>query len=297
MALLSLLNDETRSDARQLGQRLQMLPLENVEALIQEILQSVGKGEFAWKKDPLTRSILKEVLENGRFDQYRELTQDYLRRGIEVIPYWDPRFPEKLRPISAPPLLIYIRGSTFPGLAPIAIVGTRRASEKGLNLSFEFAQYFAGRGRTVVSGLALGIDSEAHRGALDGGGTTIAVLPGHVEHVLPRSNADLAQSIEENGALVSEVSRQAQLHKGRYIERNRITSGLSDGVVVVECVGRGGSLHQAKFAIAQGRPTYVVDQGTFDDPAAEEGFRRLRNLGAVPVARPEDLQESLTARS
>src|SRR5207244_6153272 len=102
-------------------------------------------------------------------------------------------------------------------------------------------------------------------------------------------NAKLADAIKTNGALVSEVSRHALVHKGRFVERNRITSGLSKDVIVVESVRTGGTLQQVRFALSQGRPTYVLDHGQFENHDARAGFRRLVEMGAVAIRSPKDV--------
>lgn len=289
LALLALLNDSNRSDVRELRPRLQMLHVEKAAAVLDEALRHVGKGEFLWKSDPLLRVVVKEALDGDRVSRYIESLDAFREGGVKVVPYWDSEFPDRLRRVSDAPLVVYFRGTTFPGTAPVAIVGTRTATDKGLDLAVEFAHHLASRGRTIVSGLARGIDTAAHLGALKAGGTTLAVLAGHVGHVYPAENRALAGEIVEHGGLVSEVTNLAELHKGRFVERNRITSGLSEAVVIVEFASRGGTLQQAKFAISQGRRTYAVDHGEFETREAADGHRRLVQLGAVPVTAPEEV--------
>ncbi len=266
-----------------------MLKSQGVNELLEESISRSKEGELVWKADPLLRQILKEFSGSNKLEKYVDVIQRYLSEGIRIVDFWDESYPERLRHISNPPLLLFIRGKRFPGSAPVAIVGTRQASSTGLKLSHDFAGFLAERGHTIVSGLAWGIDSAAHQGALDAAGSTVAILAGHIEHVYPKENTKLARAIMENGSLVSEISRFAWMHKGRFVERNRITSGLSEAVIVVETAKLGGTIQQAKFAIGQGRPTYVVDHGAFQNPAAQEGFQRLVEMGAVAIRTPKGL--------
>ena len=289
LALLAMLNDEGRSDVRELAQRLQMVRAETVRSLLDQALERASDPALLWKADPLLGQILKETSGQQRFGRYLKTVEQYTGKGVKVIDYWDESYPDSLRYVSNPPLLLFVNGTIFPGSSPVAIVGTRRASIQGRKLAHEYGAFFAERGRTVVSGLARGIDSAAHAGALESNGSTVAILAGDIDYVYPPENAKLAEDIKKNGALVSEVTRHALVHKGRFVERNRITSGLSKAVVVVESVRTGGTLQQVRFALSQGRPTYVLDQGDFENADARAGFRRLVEMGAVAIRSPKDV--------
>jgi DNA processing protein len=284
-----MLNDEGRSDVRELAQRLQMIRAETAQSVLDQALERAKDTSLLWKADPLLGQILKETAGQDKFNRYLKSIEQYSANGVKIIDYWDEAFPNNLRYISNPPLVLFVKGTVFPGSSPVAIVGTRRASLKGRKLAREYGSFFAKQGRTVISGLARGIDSAAHAGALDSEGSTVAILAGHIDHVYPPENAKLAEAIIANGALVSEITRHAFVHKGRFVERNRITSGLSKAVVVVESVRTGGTLQQAKFSLSQGRPTYVIDQGEFENPEAKEGFRRLIEMGAVAIQSPKEV--------
>jgi len=267
-----------------------MLSATGLRSFLDEALERMSEKGLSWKSDPLLVQVLKETAGPKRMDHYIAVLNGYRSRGIRIIDYWDGGYPERLRHISNPPLVLFVRGQVFPGSSPVAIVGTRTPSPRGVTLAHEFGSFFAERGHTIVSGLAWGIDSAAHTGALDAGGTTVAILAGHVEHIYPKANTDLAAAIVKRGALVSEVSPEVVLHKGRFVERNRITSGLAHAVIVVESVRSGGTLQQVRFAIGQGRPTYVVDQSDFENPETKEGFQRLREMGATPIRNPTDVR-------
>lgn len=170
--------------------------------------------------------------------------------------------PALLAGIPHAPETLYIKGNNSLLVLPgIAIVGTRKASSQGLEYARKLAQDLAQAGLVIISGLAQGIDGEAHKGALDAGGSTIAVLASSLEerYWFPRAHKALAQSIlESNGALVSEYAHGQPARKGQFIARNRIVSGLAVGVVVVESLTKGGSLITARFAREQGRLVFGV---------------------------------------
>ncbi len=290
MALLALLNDIKRSDVEEVGVKLERFEGEKLEWMLDEALAGMEGARPEWQRDPILRVIVKEDVGGTSLDQYRRLLEGYRARGIRILTFWDEEYPERLRNVSKPPLVLYIRGTVFPGTSPVAIVGTRRASERGLRLAYEYAHYFGGKGRTVVSGLAWGIDGAAHRGALDGAGTTLAVLAGDVDSISPKSHAALAAAITERGALVSEVSPSVKIFPQRFVERNRITSGLARVVIIAESRKKGGTMQQAKFALAQGRRIYVLDHGRFEYPEAREAFKVLKGQGAIPVSSPERVE-------
>src|SRR2546422_7926060 len=244
-----MMNDEGRSDVRELAQRLQMVRAETVRSLLDQALERANNPGLLWKADPLLGQILKETSGQDRLNRYVKSIEQYRAKGVRVIDYWDDAYPDNLRYISNPPLLLFVKGTIFPGSLPVAIVGTRRASLLGRKLAHEYGAFFAERGRTVVSGLARGIDSAAHAGALEARGSTVAILAGDIDYIYPPENAKLADAIKKNGALVSEVSRHALVHQGRFVERNRITSGLSKAVVVVESVRTGGAVRQGKLRL------------------------------------------------
>ena len=288
LAMLAILNDESRSDVRNLITRLVAKPVSEVQGILDESLKRMSEHTLIIATGDLVRQIMKECSSES-ITRYSRVIGDYLDRGVNVLTFWDDRYPSQLRKIAHPPLILYVRGSRFPGSSRIAMVGTREASEKGIELAFEFARDLADRKKTIVSGLARGIDASAHLGALSAGGTTLAILAGHVDHVFPPQNEPLFQEIVSNGALVSEITSEAMIHKGRFVERNRITSGISDSILIVETGGSGGTLHQAKFALGQNRQVFVVNQGVFHDRRAEEGYNLLLKMGAVGIGSPDEI--------
>lgn len=189
-------------------------------------------------------------------------------------------YPALLKEIYNPPAVLYVRGTLPKDGLWVTVVGTRKATEAGLAAAREFSCGLARRGVNIVSGGALGIDSEAHRGALAGGGRTVAVLPCGLDHPYLMDNAVLrSQILEQDGALCTEFPMQTPVAQGSFHIRNRILSGLAHGVLVAEAPERSGALITAKYALEQDREVFVyVGEGkTFGGCAAlaEDGAKRV----------------------
>ncbi|MBI2594658.1 MAG: DNA-protecting protein DprA [Candidatus Colwellbacteria bacterium] len=231
---------------------------------------------------------------------------------FKTINFGDANYPALLREIPNPPKQIYVRG-TLPDqqLPLIAIVGTRKATVAGLGIAEETAGKLARQGLIIVSGLAMGIDTAAHRGALGAGGKTVAVLGNGVDEIYPAQNENLAKEIlETGGAIVSEYPPGEPSFRGNFIQRNRIISGLSVAVVIVEAPMRSGALSTAGFAAEQGRsvfiipgpvthPNYVGSHGLIRDGAilATGANNILEDLGLLQEARlSPETAKALTGR-
>ena len=212
-----------------------------------------------------------------------------LSRKIGILPYGDPEFPPQLREIYDPPFLLFCRGRIPSWEYPfLGIVGTRGPSGSGRKASYGLAFEAAGRGVTVVSGLARGIDGEAHRGSLDGGGCTVAVLGNGADSVYPASHRALAARIlDSGGLLITEFAPGAGVRKHHFPSRNRIISGLCRGVVVVEAPARSGALITADYALEQGRDLFV--HGDCLSGPSGEGTRRLADDGAPVIVSLDDV--------
>ena len=181
------------------------------------------------------------------------------RSGIQVIWYWDREYPPQLREIFDPPVLLYARGGELQNSLPhVAVVGTRYPTRKGKESSWMLGSGLAENGIPVVSGLALGIDSAVHRGVVERNGRTVAVLGNGIDSVYPASNRKLAYEIMDKGGVVlSEFPPGTPPLKYNFPKRNRIISGLSRAVVIVEAPVRSGALITADFALEQGRELFV----------------------------------------
>jgi DNA processing protein len=201
-------------------------------------------------------------------------------------------YPELLKQIGDPPLVLYQHGQFVPEDAlAIAIVGSRHATSYGLKQAEKLARGLALAGFTIVSGLARGIDQAAHRGALEAGGRTIAVLGSGLLNIYPPEHTDLAKQIRNQGVVVSEFGPVHEPKSGSFPQRNRIISGLSLGVVVVEAAQRSGALISARLAMEQNREVYAVPGRV--DSRMSQGCHRLIRDGAKLVETVEDILEEL----
>lgn len=202
-------------------------------------------------------------------------------------------FTPRLRQIPDAPAKIFVRGNLFTNDEPaIAIVGTRKASAQGLKIAGEIAEGLASRGIIIVSGLAMGIDTVAHEGALKSGGKTVAVLGNGLDKIYPAQNQNLAAEIvQKGGAIVSEYEPGVPSFKQNFIQRNRIISGLSLAVIVVEAPERSGALATAGFAARQGREVFVVPGGF--NSYNYVGSHLLIREGARLTASVKDILEDL----
>jgi DNA processing protein len=207
----------------------------------------------------------------------------------------DEDYPRSLREIADAPVVLYVKGS-LPSDDPLSlsIVGSRRASIYGISISEKFAYNLAELGFTIVSGLARGIDTAAHNGALKAFGTTVAVLGCGLDHVYPPENRDLLEKIAETGAIVSEFPMQVLPLPHNFPRRNRIISGLSSAVIVVEAAQRSGALITADFALEQGRDVFAVP-GKIDQ-ASSGGVNNLIKQGAKLITCVEDIVEDMAPR-
>jgi DNA processing protein len=214
------------------------------------------------------------------------------RHGIRVVTWSDPAYPALLAAVIDPPPVLWIRGTAPRFEAPaVAIVGSRAGSPYALAVAERLASELAGRGVVVVSGLARGVDSAAHRGALAGTGTTVAVLGSGADIVYPREHLDLASDIAQRGALVSELAPGTRPLPFFFPMRNRIISGLSRAVVVIEAGEKSGSLITARCALDQGRDVLAVPGNVLS--GRNRGGHALLRDGAKIVESADDILEEL----
>ena len=211
---------------------------------------------------------------------------------VGIITLFDPRYPEALKNIFDAPNLLYVKGRLPETNTPhVAVVGSRAASFYGLKMAKQIAEDLAAAGVVVVSGLALGIDSASHEGALAANGVTLAVLGGGLNHVHRTSNKKMAEAVCEKGALISEYPMDMSPEPGFFPVRNRIISGLSQAVLVVEAREKSGALIMVSQALEQGRDVFAVP-GNADSPRSM-GTNRLIKDGAKIVVSAADILEEL----
>jgi DNA processing protein len=200
--------------------------------------------------------------------------------GLRVVTSSDDEYPARLAAIEMPPYVLFVLGdpAAMAERHAIAIVGTRRATERGRATAVRMARDLVGVGASIVSGLAVGIDGAAHAAAVRADGITVAVIGSGHANIHPRAHARLADSIvASGGALVSELAPDTPPSRGTFPRRNRLISGLADATVVVEAPARSGALITASWALDQGRPCYLVP-GAIDDPASAGCLAFLREF-------------------
>ncbi|MCM8779683.1 MAG: DNA-processing protein DprA, partial [Candidatus Omnitrophica bacterium] len=222
---------------------------ENIlKASLRELTQVQGIGEELGRR---ILSIKKEDLA-AEFRSAEKL-------GLRIISINDKDYPRNLKEIYEPPIILYVKGEFIEAdLDSIAIVGSRRASFYGLNCAEKFARDLSILGLTVVSGMARGVDTAAHKGALKENGRTIAVMGSGFKNIYPVENKELVEEIAASGAVISEFPTFAQPLPQNFPRRNRIISGLSQGVLVVEAARNSGALITADFALEQGREVFSL---------------------------------------
>lgn len=252
------------------------------EAGVKDLSGAPGIGNEGPEGLARRRSLLNPEQESDRLNSL----------GINFVCYTDPDYPENLREIYDPPPVIFMKGflKSSDNLG-IAVVGARKASPYGLAVAEKLAKDLAAVGVTVISGMARGIDSAAHKGALAGDGRTIAVLGCGVDIVYPKENRRLMDEIISNGAIISEFPPGTAPEPWRFPVRNRVISGLSRGIVVVEATERSGALITADFALDQNRDVMAVPGNVVN--VLSRGTHRLIKQGARLVEGAGDVLDEL----
>jgi len=241
----------------------------------------------------ISSSLAKDIRSGFDADEARRIAARIIQLGWKVLLRGDAEYPTPLMNVperDVPPVL-FARGDISLGAGAIAIVGTRHPTEDGRSFAYQLAGALARAGLTVVSGMAEGIDSWAHKGALDAGGRTVAVWGSSLDLVYPSSNKKLASLIEQKGGIVSEYFPETAPDRAHFPERNRIISGLSEGVVVIEAGRKSGALITAEQALSQGRELFAVP----GKPGARtsEGTNELIKRGARLLTSVDDIFEEL----
>lgn len=240
----------------------------------------------------LSRNLIQKIFEFDR-DNFLQSEYNHIRQNdVAVVTIFDECYPVVLRGIYDPPVVLYVKGRlpVDQGLA-VGIVGSRNASMYGINIAEKFAGQLAELGITVVSGLAKGVDAAAHRGCLRTGGQTIAVVGCGLSHIYPPQNKDLFAEIGQKGAVISEFPMAMPPISFNFPARNRIISGLSLAVLVVEASLKSGALITSHFALEQGRDVFAVP-GKIDHPNSQ-GVNQLIKQGAKLVTCFEDIVQEL----
>jgi len=269
--------------------------------IIEEAYSETGSLEGLWTA---TASYLSQLgLDNFHIDKfmnYRKLVnlkdiekklKYILKNNFKIIKYVDQGYPKRLKDLvgnqEGPPLILFHRGSLTDFDKTVAIVGTRECSHYGHMMARRLARVIARDGYTIISGLARGVDTEAHCGAIEvPKGRTIAVLA-WISPIYPSENSQLANDIERRGAIIAEnyyriPSPSSKLARVKFVDRNRITSGISKCLIAVESSSEGGTVHQVRLALSQGRKVFTVKPKNYSN-RAKKGFKLFLEMGATPI--------------
>ena len=266
---------------------------------LQALIQHFGDLEIAWKAAPvdlaeagLGKKVIERVVQARESVNLEKLWEQILNQGIQILTWQDDVYPSRLKEIDQPPPVLYIRGEYLQeDLFAVALVGTRRVTAYGRQITEEIAAFLAANGITVISGLARGVDAVAHSAALKAGGRTLAILGSGVDRIYPPEHRALAEQIMERGAIISDYALGTPPDASNFPPRNRIISGLSLAVVVIEAGETSGALITAEFAAEQGREIFAVP-GSILAPQSK-GTNKLIQQGAQPLLSVNDLMQAL----
>lgn len=281
------------------NQRAYIAALQSVHSLggmaIRRLINRFGSPKDAWEASYedlrstgfMKHKMLKEMQKCRAEFSFSRLEKELKKYNIKYITYYEDEYPEFLKTIYNPPAIIFYRGKICFSEKSIGIVGARRATPYGKNNSKFFARYLAERGVTIISGGARGIDTQSHLGALETNTPTISVMGCGLDRIYPSENRNLYDKIAENGMIISEYPPGMPPLPNNFPQRNRIISGLSRGVIVVEAKASSGSLITADMANNDGRDVFAIPGSI--NAANSEGTNWLIKQGAIPVTTPEDI--------
>ncbi len=276
------------------------LLLQSVEGIgtvtFNRLLAKFGDPELVFSADPnsfldiprLNDTVISNIVTaRERMESIEQILTELENAEIKIATVNDADYPARLKQIDHPPPLLYIKGTTeFE--KPIAVVGTRDASVEGLDTALRFSHTLSCAGFTIVSGYAPGIDTAAHIGAIKAGGRTVMVLPTGILRFSSRPElSDIWDDLIARGTILSEFFPLAEWTVGQAMARNRLTSGLSLAVVVIEIGEQGGTINTAEQAKKQGKPVFVYQPPQMVDD------ERLRTIPAIPVTTPEQIIDQL----
>ncbi|HSW62479.1 MAG TPA: DNA-processing protein DprA [Dissulfurispiraceae bacterium] len=272
-------------------------------ATVKKLISALGSPEKIFSSSPRTLAGIPDVGEARAqkiaafegWDRVERERSAIAALQVKVVPYTAPEYPASLRVFDDAPVLLYQKGTLVPeDCYSIAMVGSRRMSEYGRKVAHMMASGLAERGITVVSGMARGIDTTAHKGALSAGGRSIAVLGCGIDRPYPPENKALFLDLAQNGCVISEFPIGTPPNKENFPRRNRIISGLSLAVLVVEAAENSGSLITAEYALEQGKDVFAVP-GNITAPNTS-GSNGLIQKGAKLVRRVDDMLEELAPK-
>lgn len=299
-----LLNDNWRTEAILSLLKTKEIRKGTIETFLRTLLDESRNIPFPSNLEELSETIITiektakfekkafKIPRNFALDAGNTVAQEILRRSeeheVQILDWFSDLFPASLKQIPHPPIVLYAKGNInlLQSLNSIAVIGTRNPTKYGRHTSYHFGYRLGQKGIVVVGGLAKGCDTAAHQGCLDAGGHTLAVLANGLDSIYPHANANIAQDIiDSKGCLLSEYEPRVKAAKYQFVERNRLQSGISKAVIVVETGKEGGTMHTATFAIKQTRDLGVIrfpqDKVTAEQ---QEGYARLIDeFKATPI--------------
>lgn len=259
-----------------------------IKYILPEIIINLTKAEL--QKNNITKEEIKEILDKKN-KQNLEYEENYLKRNnINLITIYDKEYPDNLRSIYDPPIALYLYGNKniFINNKFIGIVGCRNCSKYGKEQAEEISYKLAKNNIIIISGLAKGIDTYAHIGCMAGKGKTVAISGCGINIIYPKQNLEIARKIiKTGGAIVSEYPIGTKPEKENFPQRNRIISGISNAIIVVEAKIKSGSIITADFALEQGKDVYSIPGNVTS--INSEGTNELIKQGAIPLTKIEDL--------
>ena len=246
-----------------------------------------------WSEMGLVNSSQAKKILSGQWEPEARQEFERIQSGLEKVLIWsDPEYPEHLRHIAGPPILLYYAGDISLIKSPcLAVVGSRNSSAYGREMTSRICRELSGKGITIVSGFAEGIDREAHRAALAGPGSTVAVLGTGIDLIYPAINQDLWKHIRDQGLIITEFPRGTRPEAHNFPYRNRIISGLSLGVVVMQAEIKSGSMLTAGYALDQNREVFALPGQVNIDSFT--GCNHLIRQGAMLIRTAQDILEAL----
>lgn len=270
-------------------------------ATIPNLTELLGRNPATLKALGLDSATIAAILAWQQQDEssaevqaVRQILRDCEQHSIAIISWQQDHYPEALRHIHDAPLVLYTRGDTsLLGREQIGVIGSRNATPAGLDHARRFASELSKRGLLITSGLALGVDGAAHAGALDAGHATIAVVGSGLDRIYPNQHRRLGERVIDSGLMVSEYPPGTPAKAAHFPQRNRIISGLSRGILVVEAGLKSGSLITARMALEQGREVFAIP-GSIHSPVSR-GCHDLIKQGARLVDQVDDILEELGA--
>ncbi|MBQ8615737.1 MAG: DNA-processing protein DprA [Clostridia bacterium] len=262
-----------------------------------KLLEAINKGESLREKF-LTVAKIKEILTSQEYSKMALCLSDeflnrhissYQKDNIETVTFYNPNYPFILKEISSPPLCLYCKGDiTLLNSFCVGVVGTRTPTDYGIQVTKQYCKALANVQVTVVSGMATGIDSVAHKTALENNGKTIAVLAGGLNHIYPATNYNLANTLMENNLIITEYPPNTKPLSYYFPVRNRIIAGLSKGVLVPEMGEKSGAMHTINYALEFNRDIFVVP-GRINSPMSKGANKLIKNLQGCITISPEDI--------